>query len=116
LEVLKLDSLCLMWCIWRDWNARSFEDREISVVELKEIRVKCFFSTFGKARYQMDTTVSKSGVNDTCLDPKYQNGTSVQYFNGETRQTNQQLPCVPYASLILFKFFFFFFLKKNGWG
>jgi len=108
-----LDSLCLMWCIWRDWNARSFEDREISVVELKEIRVKCFFSTFGKARYQMDTTVSKSGVNDTCLDPKYQNGTSVQYFNGETRQTNQQLPCVPYASLILFKVFFFFFFKKK---
>ena len=26
---------CIMWCIWRERNARTFEDCELSVVELK---------------------------------------------------------------------------------
>jgi hypothetical protein len=65
--------------------------------------VNYFFSTCGNALYQIVTSVSKSGIDSTCLNPKYQDGTSVQYFNGETRQTNQQLLRVSYASLILFK-------------
>ena len=26
---------CIMWCLWRERNARTFEDCELSVVELK---------------------------------------------------------------------------------
>ena len=26
---------CIMWCLWREWNARIFEDCELSVVKLK---------------------------------------------------------------------------------
>ena len=26
---------CLMWCIWREWNSRSFEGREQSIIKLK---------------------------------------------------------------------------------
>ena len=32
---------CLMWCIWRERNSRSFEDRERSILEFKSF----FFST-----------------------------------------------------------------------
>jgi hypothetical protein len=37
LEVWSLAFLCLMWCIWREWNVRSFEHREISVVKAKRL-------------------------------------------------------------------------------
>jgi hypothetical protein len=37
LEVWRLAPLCLMWCIWREWNARNFEDQETLVLELKNI-------------------------------------------------------------------------------
>ena len=26
---------CIMWCLWRERNVRTFEDCELSVVELK---------------------------------------------------------------------------------
>ena len=32
---------CLMWCIWRERNSRSFEDREQSILEFKSF----FFAT-----------------------------------------------------------------------
>jgi hypothetical protein len=35
-EVWRLVPLCLMWCIWRERNARHFEDVEISMVELRK--------------------------------------------------------------------------------
>jgi hypothetical protein len=44
LEVWRLAPLCLMWCIWRERNARSFEDRETSVVELKNIMFKSLYT------------------------------------------------------------------------
>ena len=28
---------CLMWCIWREHNARIFEGYELSVVEMKQL-------------------------------------------------------------------------------
>ncbi len=33
LEVWRLAPLHLMWCIWRERNARSFEDREIVMLD-----------------------------------------------------------------------------------
>jgi cytochrome b len=35
-EVWRLVSLCLMWCIWQEQNARLFEDVETSMVELQK--------------------------------------------------------------------------------
>jgi adenylate cyclase len=35
-EVWRLVPLCLMWCIWRERNARHFEDVETSMVELRK--------------------------------------------------------------------------------
>jgi hypothetical protein len=34
-EFWRLAPLCLMWCIWRERNAKGFEDRETLLVELK---------------------------------------------------------------------------------
>jgi hypothetical protein len=36
-EVCWMASMCLMWCIWRERNAISFEDCMSSVVELKSV-------------------------------------------------------------------------------
>jgi len=35
-EAWRLAPLCLLWCIWRERNARLFEDVEISMVELRK--------------------------------------------------------------------------------
>jgi len=35
-EAWRLVPLCLMWCIWWEWNARLFEDVEISMVEIRK--------------------------------------------------------------------------------
>jgi len=37
LEAWKMAPLCLMWCIWRERNVRSFEDCGRSVEQLKSI-------------------------------------------------------------------------------
>lgn len=36
--------LCLIWCIWRERNARCFEGAEISVVNLKYLFLKTYMS------------------------------------------------------------------------
>jgi hypothetical protein len=33
---IELAPLCLLWCIWRERNARLFEDVETSMVELRK--------------------------------------------------------------------------------
>jgi hypothetical protein len=35
-EAWRLAPLCLLWCIWRERNARLFEDVETSMVELRK--------------------------------------------------------------------------------
>jgi hypothetical protein len=35
-EAWRLAPLCLLWCIWREWNERLFEDVETSMVELRK--------------------------------------------------------------------------------
>jgi hypothetical protein len=35
-EAWRLAPLCLLWCIWRERNARLFEDIETSMVELRK--------------------------------------------------------------------------------
>jgi hypothetical protein len=35
-EVWRLVPLCLMWCIWWEWNVRHFKNVETSMVELRK--------------------------------------------------------------------------------
>jgi hypothetical protein len=42
-EVWRLVSLCLMWCIWWERNARHFEDLETSMVELRKRLLNTFY-------------------------------------------------------------------------
>jgi hypothetical protein len=28
---------CVMWCVWREWNSRSFEDCEFGLINLKKL-------------------------------------------------------------------------------
>lgn len=41
---------CIMWCLWWEWNARSFEGYERSILEIKSfffgyfIGLECFLS------------------------------------------------------------------------
>jgi hypothetical protein len=44
LEAWRMTSLCLMWCIWRERNARCFEDREISMEELNNVMFKSLYT------------------------------------------------------------------------
>jgi hypothetical protein len=42
-EVWQIVPLCLMWIIWRKWNARCFEDQERSTEELKKLLIQTLF-------------------------------------------------------------------------
>jgi hypothetical protein len=52
LQLWRLVPLCLMWCLWRERNARSFEDREIGLAELKRL----FLQTLYNWRVAWNTT------------------------------------------------------------
>jgi hypothetical protein len=43
LEAWRLTPLCLMWCIWREYNIRNFEDCERMVLELKAIMFRSLY-------------------------------------------------------------------------
>jgi hypothetical protein len=43
-EVWRLASLCLMWCLWKEWTARNFEDVETSVIELRRIMFNTLYT------------------------------------------------------------------------
>jgi hypothetical protein len=36
LKIWRLAHLCIMWCLRREWNVRSFEDREKKLLEMKK--------------------------------------------------------------------------------
>jgi hypothetical protein len=40
----RISPLCLKWSIWREQNARCFEDHEKSMEELKNILVKSLYN------------------------------------------------------------------------
>jgi hypothetical protein len=44
LDVWRIALLCLIWNIWRERNARCFENREMTKEEVKNIVVKSLFS------------------------------------------------------------------------
>jgi hypothetical protein len=36
IQIWRMAPLCVMWCLWRERNALSFEDRELGIIELKK--------------------------------------------------------------------------------
>jgi hypothetical protein len=44
LQTWRMASLCVMWCLWRERNARSFEDCELGLMDLKERVMQTLFS------------------------------------------------------------------------
>jgi hypothetical protein len=44
MEVWRLAPLCLMWCLWRNRNVRSFENIETSMLELRKILFNTFYT------------------------------------------------------------------------
>jgi hypothetical protein len=43
LQIWMLAPLCLMWCLWRERNARSFEDRESGLLEIKKMMLQSLY-------------------------------------------------------------------------
>jgi hypothetical protein len=44
LQIWQMAPLCVMWCLWRERNARSFEDRELGIIELMKRVLQTLFS------------------------------------------------------------------------
>ena len=44
LRIWRLVPLCVMWCLWREWNARSFECNESGMIELRKLTLHTLFS------------------------------------------------------------------------
>jgi hypothetical protein len=44
LQTWQMAPLCVMWCLWREMNARSFEDCELRIIELKKMVLQTLFS------------------------------------------------------------------------
>jgi hypothetical protein len=43
LHIWRMIPLCVMWCLWRERNARSFEDHESGMIELKKLALNIGF-------------------------------------------------------------------------
>jgi hypothetical protein len=41
--IWRMAPLCLMWCVWRERNARCFEDCEIGLMNLKRMMLQTMF-------------------------------------------------------------------------
>lgn len=44
LQIWRLAHLCLMWCLWREQNAKSFEDCESGLLEIKKMMLQSLFT------------------------------------------------------------------------
>jgi hypothetical protein len=44
LQIWRMAPLCVMWCQWRERNARSSEDRELGLIELKKMVLQTLYS------------------------------------------------------------------------
>jgi len=55
-EAWWLAPLCLLWCIWRERNARLFEDVETSMVELRKRLLNMLYILIASHHYLNDFT------------------------------------------------------------
>ena len=39
----RLAPLCLMWCLWREWNAKGFEDCDNGLLEIKKMMLQSLY-------------------------------------------------------------------------
>jgi hypothetical protein len=44
IQIWRMTPLCVMWCLWRERNARNFEDCEHEIMELKKRVLQTLFS------------------------------------------------------------------------
>jgi hypothetical protein len=44
LQIWRVVPLCVMWCLWREMNVRSFEDRELGFIKLKKMVLQTLYS------------------------------------------------------------------------
>jgi hypothetical protein len=44
IQIWKKAPLCVMWCLWRERNARNFEDRELGIIKSKKMVLQTLFS------------------------------------------------------------------------
>jgi len=56
--------LCVMSCVWREWNARCFEDCETSLINLKKLVIQTLF--LWRVRLQSMSECSYSDFLDKC--------------------------------------------------
>jgi hypothetical protein len=43
MQIWRMALLCLMWCLWKERNARSFEDGETDLINLKKLVIQTLF-------------------------------------------------------------------------
>jgi hypothetical protein len=43
IQIWRMVHLCVMWCLWRERNARNFEDCEHEIIELKKRVLRTLF-------------------------------------------------------------------------
>jgi hypothetical protein len=44
IHIWRIAPLCIMWCLWRKKNVRSFEGHELGLIELKKMMLQTLFS------------------------------------------------------------------------
>ena len=44
LKIWRIVPLCVMGCLWREKNARNFEDRKLELIELKKMVLQTLYS------------------------------------------------------------------------
>jgi hypothetical protein len=56
LRMWRLIPLCVMWFLLQEWNARSFEDKESGMIELRKLPLNTLFSWSGTWLNSHDST------------------------------------------------------------
>ncbi|KAH0634712.1 hypothetical protein KY290_035831 [Solanum tuberosum] len=66
---------CIWWSVWRERNARCFEDRDMEVIEMKEIRNQDFGEIFLELK---ERTMELHNIVKKALNPSYLNTVHIQ--------------------------------------
>jgi len=64
IPIWQMAHLCMMWCVWRERNARFFENCETSLINLKKLVIQTLF--LWRVRLQSMSECSYSDFLDKC--------------------------------------------------
>jgi len=64
IPIWRMAPLCVMWCVWREQNARCFEDCETSLINLKKLVIHTLF--LWRVRLQSMSECSYYDFLDKC--------------------------------------------------